>query len=63
MACAPVILKGSMPLILDVSLSGRRMEVTSAALDGFKKLVEEHGITADAVILNQSNGKEKAQQE
>lgn len=36
------------------------MEVTSAALDDFKKLVEEHGISADTVIVNQNNGREKA---
>lgn len=36
------------------------MEVTSATLDDFKKVVEEHGISADAIIINQNNGTEQA---
>lgn len=35
------------------------MEVTSAVLDDFKKLVEEHGMSGDTVVVNQNNGTEK----
>lgn len=55
-----VVLNGSMSLILDVPSSGRKTEVTSDALDDFKKLVEEHGISADTIIVNKNNGTEKA---
>lgn len=39
------------------------MEVTSAVLDDFKKLVEEHGISANTIIINQNNGTETAHRE
>uniref|UniRef100_H3D6Q0 Protein AMBP n=1 Tax=Tetraodon nigroviridis TaxID=99883 RepID=H3D6Q0_TETNG len=37
-------------------LYSRKTEVTSDALDDFKKLVEEHGISADTIIVNKNNG-------
>lgn len=42
-----------------VSLTGRAMDVTSALLDDFKQLVEEHGISGDTVIINQNHGTEQ----
>ena len=36
------------------------MDVTSGVLDDFKKVVEEHGMSADTIIVNQNNGTEKA---
>lgn len=35
------------------------MDVTSALLEDFKQLVEEHGISGDTIIINQNNGTEQ----
>ncbi|XP_056875607.1 protein AMBP [Takifugu flavidus] len=43
----------------NILLYSRTMNVTSALLDDFKQLVEEHGISGDTIIINQNNGTEE----
>lgn len=46
-----------------LSSAGRMMDVSSTMLDIFKKLVVEHGISADRIIINQNNGTERPRME
>ncbi|XP_036973470.1 protein AMBP-like [Acanthopagrus latus] len=41
---------------ITVKLYSRTMNVTAAVLDDFKTLVREHGMTSDAIIMNQNKG-------
>lgn len=39
-----------------LSASGRAVNVTAPVLEDFKTLVTEHGMDADAIIMNQDKG-------
>lgn len=49
-------INGSVCLPVTLSSSGRTMNVTAAVLDDYKILVREHGMTGNAIIMNQNKG-------